>query len=91
VLDNAIFIWHSCAGAMEAQLHEGVTMADSNGVLAGRDVRGAESSTPQLMARLLAFVHSEASERRDILVFLVGAGWGVMCAIGMLAAWGIHP
>lgn len=32
-----------------------------------------------------------AGQRRDIAVFTVGVAWGVMCAIGMMAAWGIHP
>lgn len=45
----------------------------------------------RIRARALAFIHEDPRERRDILVFLVGAGWGVMCAIGMMAAWDIHP
>lgn len=32
-----------------------------------------------------------AGQRRDVAVFVVGMAWGVMCAIGMMAAWGIHP
>lgn len=29
--------------------------------------------------------------KRDIAVFATGMAWGVMCAIGAMAAWGIHP
>lgn len=32
-----------------------------------------------------------SDNRRDIAVFVVGMAWGVMCAIGAMAAWGIHP
>lgn len=29
--------------------------------------------------------------KRDVAIFAVGCGWGVMCAIGAMAAWGVHP
>jgi hypothetical protein len=32
-----------------------------------------------------------ASNKRDIAIFATGMAWGVMCAIGTMAAWGIHP
>lgn len=45
----------------------------------------------RLRAGLTNVISADPRERHDIAVFLVGCGWGVMCAIGMLAAWGIHP
>jgi hypothetical protein len=30
-------------------------------------------------------------QRLVVGTFLIGMAWGVMCAIGMMAAWGIHP
>lgn len=41
--------------------------------------------------RLANLVSVDPHERHDIGVFIVGVSWGVMCAIGMMAAWGIHP
>ena len=32
-----------------------------------------------------------ACNKRDIAIWLVGCAWGVMFAIGIMAAWGIHP
>jgi hypothetical protein len=42
----------------------------------------------------VAVVNYFAPTPRQRLVFgtfLIGMMWGVMCAIGMMAAWGIHP
>lgn len=39
----------------------------------------------------LNFIHEDPRERRLIFDYLIVATWIVMCVIGVLASWGIHP
>lgn len=53
---------------------------------------------PRINARVAlaarSFVHYFAPTPKERLIvgtFILGMAWGAMCAIGMMAAWGIHP
>jgi hypothetical protein len=45
-----------------------------------------------LLARMVVHYFAPTPKQRLILgSVILGMAWGVMCAIGMMAAWGIHP